>query len=222
MNPIFEEDGMHWVRIPGVRVFGKHGCFTRPEFRSERVSYEVMTPPAAQGVMDNTLWREGAKWKLERLELLSRIQTYQMTRHEASSVYTNATNLIKGGGVDMDSNFTLRRTVLLHEPDYLLHFRLGHEDYDTVRKLEAMALRYLAQGRTFYSRYLGMREMEARVKLVTKREEAPPVVDDTRELGFMVHSYTWEDGKRVKTGFFNARLDHGIMEVPMKPMMEAS
>lgn len=211
-----------------VRVRGDLGCFTRPEMKVERVSYEVMTPSAARGVLEAVLWKPEICWHVHAIEVLAPIKWTSFRRNEVQSRASE-----RAGEILADEDRTQRNTVALRDVDYVVSasFALTHRagPADVVAKYVEMFLRRLRKGQQHHAPYLGCREFAARVELA---EGALPPVDAAvdRPLGFMFYDFDWPeflggespaDGASVKPLFFEARLTGGVVRVPMRDEVRA-
>jgi CRISPR-associated protein Cas5d len=198
-----------------VRARGPMACFTRPELKVERVSYEVMTPSAARGVLEAILWKPAIRWRVERIHVLNPIKFGQMKRNEVNS------RLSERGNHETyfaDEDRAQRNTLFLTDVDYIIEAsfemtpKAGPED--NVTKFTEMFQRRLEKGQRFHQPYLGCREFEAIV------EPAPDPLPTPHEslkglhpLGLVLHDI--EFGPENKPRFFEARLHDGIMDVPL-------
>jgi len=227
-----------------VGIDGERACYSNPAFRSERYTYPVITPPAAAGIMDNTWWRPGVRWVVERIDVLKPIQTYTQTVNEIkvcpqtleSALKYRVAKLLPSseavqvqGGVNIETNRTLRRTTMLYDVSYNIWMRAVCADWRLAKKAEASTCRFLLSGRSFRPRCLGMRELDAKVRLVTMLDhdgvahtDLPRPIPLTQDLGWMVHSYVWENGVRKQVGLFHAYLNAGTLLVPPEPMRMVS
>jgi CRISPR-associated protein Cas5d len=197
-----------------VRARGPVACFTRPEMKAERVSYEVMTPSAARGVLEAVLWKPSIRWHVHEIAVLAPIQWTSFRRNEVGS---RASPKVQDFYVE--ERRAQRNTVALRDVDYVitcsfeLTRRAGPEE--NVRKFEEMFERRLGRGQSFHQPYLGCREFVAEV------EPAPPEVrpiqpEVNRPLGLMFYDFDYgPDGKiSVRPLFFEARLKGGVLHVP--------
>lgn len=203
-----------------VRIRGQWACFTRPEFKTERFSYEVITPSAARGVLEAILWKPAIQWQIRRILLLSPPRFIALKRNEVTkraSVSTAVRALRGGTPMDYyaDEDRSQRNTLALRDVDYAVEaeFRMtarqGSED--NPRKFDEMFRRRLERGQFHMQPYLGCREFPAIVEPYTGSPS--PLADLTRELGYMLHDvrYRREGNEPV---FFRARLQGGVIEVP--------
>lgn len=202
-----------------VRVRGEIACFTRPEFSTERVSYELMTPSAARGVLEAILWKPAIRWEIHSIALLQPVRWIEFRRNEVNSRISTreaASAALHGGSLRefyADEDRAQRNTLALRNVDYLVEAsirmtaRAGAED--NPRKFQDMFLRRLERGQQHYQPYLGCREFPA---WVSPDSEALQPRDETRELGLMLHDIAF--GAKNEGHFFEARLEHGVMRVP--------
>lgn len=206
-----------------IRVRGQLAAFVRPELKAERVSYPVMTPSAARGVIEAILWKPAIRWRIDRIKVLAPIRWTAFRRNEVDSrASIPAAALIEQGGVApmllADESRAQRNTVALQDVDYVVdtHFEMTERagDGDNVKKFTEMFLRRVSSGQHFHQPYLGCREFVADIEPVT--EETPALIDETRDLGLMLWDLDFVNG-RGRPRFFRARLDRGVMEVPADP-----
>lgn len=201
-----------------VRVSGPYACFTRPEFKTERVSYEVMTPSAARGVLEAILWKPAIRWHVERIQVLSPIRFEAIRRNEVNSKAS-----LRGdtGAYFADEDRAQRNTLMLKDVDYVVeaHFtmtdRAGSED--TIRKFIEMFERRLSRGQCFHTPYLGCREFAADFRPAPEDVAVPGELAADRDLGLMLHDLTFSADGKATPHFFQARLRQGVLEVPEVP-----
>ncbi len=202
-----------------LRARGPLACFTRPELKVERVSYPVMTPSAARGLLEAVLWKPAIRWVVERIHVLAPIRFVPFRRNEvATKASAPARAVIEGGGVITpyfaDDDRAQRNTLALRDVDYVVEARFeltgkaGAED--TVTKFVCMFNRRVEGGQHFHQPYLGCREMVAEV---LPAEGAPPPVAASRDLGLMLWDIDYKQG-RNRPLFFPARLEGGVLVVP--------
>ena len=204
-----------------VRILGPWACFTRPEFKTERLSYEVLTPSAARGILEAVLWKPAIFWHVRRIRLLSPVQFVQFKRNEVNSRVATpkaATASRTGARIDdyfADEDRAQRNTVALRDVDYavdaemVMTLRAGPDD--NPRKFDEMFRRRLERGQFHMQPYLGCREFPAIVEPYTGNP--PPLEEESRDLGLMLHDIRYSGG-RNEAVFFNARLSKGVIEVP--------
>ncbi len=202
-----------------LRAFGPLACFTRPELKVERMSYQVMTPSAARGLLEAVLWKPAIQWRIERIKVLAPIKFTAFRRNE---VNTKASPprlaTIREGGVApiffADEDRAQRNTVALRNVDYVVeaHFTMTARagEADNMAKFVEMFRRRVEKGQHFHQPYFGCREFIANV---IPADSAPDPVDDSRDLGIMLWDIEFGP-KGNRPIFWPARLDHGVLNIP--------
>lgn len=203
-----------------VRVRGELACFTRPEFKTERFSYEVITPSAARGIFEAILWKPAIQWHIRRILLLAPPRFIQLKRNEVTkriSVSNALTAAKRGDPLDYfaDEDRSQRNTLALRDVDYAVEAefemtsRAGSDDNH--KKFDEMFRRRLEKGQFYMQPYLGCREFPCIVEPYTGTPA--PIETATRDLGYMLHDLHYSP-KGNEPVFFKARLDRGIVEIP--------
>jgi len=205
-----------------LRARGPLACFTRPELKVERVSYPVMTPSAARGLLEAVLWKPAIRWQIERIHVLSEIRFTSFRRNEVSTKASAPTAAMvrEGGTVHSffaDDDRAQRNTVALRDVDYVVEAFFTMTDRagpgDNVIKFEEIFQRRVDKGQTFHQPYFGCREFDAEILPAT---DAPAPLDDSRHLGLMLWDIEYAP-RRNRPLFFDARLEHGVLEIPPSP-----
>ena len=206
-----------------LRVSGDYACFTRPEMKVERVSYDVMTPSAARGVLEAILWKPQIVWRVTRIDVLKPIRWTSVRRNEVASVISTdnvktAMNPGKGAlGLYADEDRQQRATLLLREVDYLIHARFDLTEQadpsDTLAKYAAMFRRRTEKGQCFNQPYLGCREFSAAFSWVDPAGPWPEPIAESRDLGWMLYDLEYR-GSEPAPSFFRAQLDNGTVRAP--------
>ncbi len=204
-----------------LKVWGDYACFTRPEMKVERVSYDVMTPSAARGILEAILWKPAIHWVVTRIDVLKPIQWFSIRRNEVASVISkrNVSQAMKSGKKDLaiyvDEDRQQRASTLLRDVAYLIHARfdlINPGPEDTEGKFLGMFERRASKGQSFHRPYLGTREFAAQFELIPKDNPLPKPIDKTEELGWVLYDLDYEDHYRPR--FFKARLEQGRMTIP--------
>lgn len=209
----------------GVRllVSGDLACFTRPEMKVERVSYDVMTPSAARGILEAIHWKPAIRWVIDAVHVLKPIRFRSLRRNEVGSKVPagKVRSAMKSGDLGglrlrVDEDRQQRAATLLADVAYVIeaHFEMtakaGPEDNEG-KHLDTFNRR-AARGRCFHQPSLGTREFPARFELLPPDAALPAAIEESRDLGFML----WDidhAGDRSSL-FFRARLEKGVMRVP--------
>ena len=213
-----------------LEVSGPFACFTRPEMKVERVSYDVMTPSAARSVFEAILWKPAIRWRVHRIEVLRPIRWMNLRRNEVKSVVSVASvrSAMNGGQTDLaiyadDSDERAQRAaLLLKDVAYRIHAQLEavtDEARGNPGKYIDMFTRRANKGQCVNQPYLGCREFAADFRLVEKVHTASAAIPETRELGWMLHDLDFTHPTDPQPRFFNAKLQAGVVEVP--PFEEA-
>ena len=204
-----------------LRATGDLAIFTRPELKTERVSYPVMTPSAARGLLEAVLWKPAIAWRVERIRVLNEIYFTAFRRNEVNTKASSpAKAIIADGGAlkhyFADDDRAQRNTVALRNVDYVVeaHFTMTPKagPGDNVNKFVDMFTRRVEKGQHFHQPYFGCRECVAEVM---SAEDAPSPIKATRDLGIMLWDIDY--GKRNRPRFFAARLEGGVLDVPENP-----
>ncbi|MGH7630030.1 MAG: type I-C CRISPR-associated protein Cas5c [Gemmatimonadales bacterium] len=205
-----------------IRARGPLAVFTQPALKVERISYPVITPSAARGILEAVLWKPGMRWHVRRIQVLRPIEFIAFRRNEVNSkTPAPSAALMRDGGEPplyfADDDRAQRNTVALRDVDYVveaelaLTTRAGAED--NLTKFAEMFRRRLDKGQHFHQPYLGCREFPADV---LPADGAPAAVNDTRDLGIMLWDVAYgPQGNRPV--FFRAKLQDGVLEVPPDP-----
>jgi len=206
----------------GVRAKGPLACFTRPELKVERVTYPVMTPSAARGLLEAILWKPAICWHIDRIHVLAPIKYTAFRRNEINTkAAAPKSSLVKNGGVTKpyyaDEDRSQRNTIALLNVDYVIeaHFTMTDKanGEDNVNKFLDMFERRVRKGQHFHQPYFGCREFVADV---TPIEESWNPIPETLDLGQMLWDIEFGP-ERNEPLFFPARLEGGILHVPDKP-----
>lgn len=205
-----------------ARVRGDLAVFTEPAFKVERITYPVMTPSAARGILEAILWKPAMRWRVERILVLKPMRFIAFRRNEVNrrAAAPAASVVAKGGSMRpyfADEDRAQRNTVALRDVDYVIeaHFELTNRrgPDDNVEKFVEMFERRVAKGQHFQQPYLGCREFAADV---LPADGAPRPIDATADLGHMLWDIEYA-GERNRPIFFPAAIRGGILEVPPDP-----
>ncbi len=205
-----------------LEVWGDFACFTRPEMKVERVSYDVMTPSAARGIVEAIYWKPEIRWEVTRIRVLKPIRFTSIRRNEVASKIpagTVATTMKQGRGslgMYVEDDRQQRAATILRDVAYVIEARfeiLGGEN-NAGKHLDQFQRR-ARDGRCFQRPYLGCREFPADFALIDDGQalpEVPPDFQGERDLGYMLHEIDFDDGMTPR--FFRAILRDGVMDVP--------
>lgn len=220
-----------------VKVWGDFACFTRPEFGVERVSYEVMTPSAARGILEAIFWKPEFRWRVREIAVLKPIRQYSILRNEMNSVQSDRSARgwqANGGGYYADGDRAQRHTLCLRDVAYIIRADVELRDHASGHpaKYRDQFRRRVKRGQCFTQPYLGTREFSAFFGPPDGDEE-PIERGEEHGLGLMLFDVEFEPGAKgavaytghgaggrtvqrgdAKPKFFHARLYGGVLKVP--------
>lgn len=205
-----------------LEVAGPWACFTRPEMKVERVSYDVMTPSAARAVFESILWKPAIRWRAQRIEVLRPIRFINLRRNEVSAVVStrNVQQAMAAGsgtlGLFIEDERQQRAGYFLRDVAYRIHadLSLAPGCTEPLAKYTEMFTRRARKGQCVNQPYLGCREFAAQFRLVEDGEEQYPALAETRALGWMLHDLDFRNPADPQPRFFNAQMVNGVVDVP--------
>lgn len=207
-----------------LEVSGDFACFTRPEMKVERVSYDVMTPSAARAVFESILWKPAIRWHIGKIEVLKPIKWISVRRNEVGAVLSvrNAQEAMnKGTGnlaLNVEEERQQRAGLFLRDVAYRIyaHFELQTNAgaNNTPGKFLDMFERRAEKGQCINQPYLGCREFACDFRLVGDLAAEPPPIGENRDLGWMLHDLDYAKPADPQPRFFRAMLANGVLQVP--------
>lgn len=207
-----------------LKVWGDHALFTRPELKVERLTYDVMTPSAARGILEAIHWKPAIRWVIDWIHVLEPIRHQSIRRNEVghkapAGNIKRAMNRgdLEGLSILVDDDRQQRASTVLLRPAYLIeaHFVLTDKagPGETEGKHLDIFNRRAQRGQCFHQPCLGTREFAAHFEWLAPDAALPAAVPETRDLGLML----WDIDHAVAgrpSMFFRARLEEGVMQVP--------
>lgn len=213
----------------GIRllIWGERACFTRPEMKAERVSYDTITPSAARGILEAIHWKPAIVWRIDRIHLLKPVRFESIRRNEVGNKIStgSVSKAMKEGSINglaqyVDEDRQQRATTLLRDVAYVIeaHFELTQRagPDDSVGKHLDIFNRRARKGQCFHTPCMGVREFPASFALINQDEPLPDSLlteaEKNRDLGWMLHDIDFANGNTPR--FFRAELKEGVIEVP--------
>lgn len=214
-----------------LEVWGPMACFTRPELKVERVSYDVITPSAARAVFEAIFWKPAIHWQVTKIEVLNPIKWTTVRRNEVGAVASK-------NPIFIEDKRQQKNSLLLQDVRYRIwaklefipqwkrkepkNARIDEEEADLLRKDEnpgkynAMFERRASKGQCFNQPYLGTREFSASFRLMKpEQEELTPPISESRDLGIMLYDMDFQGNpEKPEAMFFRARMEQGVIIVP--------
>ncbi len=221
-----------------LEVWGDYACFTRPEMKVERVSYDVITPSAARAIFEAVFWKPAIRWHIKQIEVLAPIRWISVRRKEVGALMSD-----RSDGIFIEDQRQQRAGLFLRDVRYRLHAELefippgrrskvmnpvhevlqndwenqGLRKDENPGKYNAIFERRARRGQCFTRPYLGCREFSCHFRLVddtvTASVQFPPI-DESRELGFMLYDIDFSNPDSPQPAFFPARMNKGSVAVP--------
>ena len=206
-----------------LEVWGDMACFTRPELKVERVSYDVITPSAARAIFESIFWKDAIRWEVTKIESLNPIKWTSVRRNEVGAV---AGKNIKS--IYIEEKRQQKNALLLKDVCYRIYAKLifipvrdrknlKHEPGfdENPGKYNAMFERRAAKGQCFNQPYLGTREFAASFQFVDPSVgDLRPAIEEDRDFGIMLYDMDFSDINNVQPMFYRAKMVQGMIMVP--------
>lgn len=203
-----------------MEVWGEYACFTRPEMKVERVSYDVPTPSAARGMVESVYFHNGLRWIIDRIYVCKPIRFTNILRNEVASKISARNVLTEANGkkrsyIDRNADIQQRATTMLRDVHYVIeaHFEMTDKanPSDNPGKFQDIVKRRLRSGQAYMQPYLGCRECTAHFRLWEGGDI--PTIDETRDLGYMLYDMDYSDSQNIQPMFFRAQMVHGVIDL---------
>lgn len=207
-----------------LEVWGDYALFTRPEMKVERVSYDVMTPSAARGLMEAVYWHPGMRWSVDRIHVCSPIRFTNLRRNEVKATVSarSARTVMERGTGDLylctSENIQQRASMLLRDVHYVIEAHFDITDRaapgDNPGKFQDIIKRRVRKGQFYHQPYFGCREFPAHFKLCEHIPNCPKELTGERDLGWMLWDMDYSNPEDIQPMFFRAVLRDGVLDVP--------
>lgn len=209
---------MEFDRPVEIKIWGEFALFTRPEMKVERVTYPVMTPSAARGVLEAIFWKPEFTWNVQEIAVLKPIKYFSILRNEVNSRASDRAArgwATSGGGFFASEDRAQRNTLALADVAYIIRANVVPKSSEAglEAKYRDQFRRRVARGQCFAQPYLGTREFTASFAAPNEDDRPEPI---TLDLGRMLRDLSYLPGRSgaARPSFFEARLEHGILHVP--------
>lgn len=212
---------MYGVRL---KIFGDYACFTRPEMKSERVSYDAPTPSAVRGILEAIHWKPAIAWRVDAVHVMRPVKFENIRRNELGNKIPLGTvrSVMKKnqGSLEtfIEDDRQQRASLVLKNVEYYVeaHFVLTDKagSNDSPGKHLDIFNRRLAKGQVYHQPCFGCREFPAFMEPAGSIPISPLAgsPDGNRDLGWML--YDLDYGNSHTPMFFRARLDSAVLRVP--------
>lgn len=208
-----------------MEVWGAYASFNRPEMKVERVSYDLITPSAARGLIESIYWHPGIRWIVDRIHVLAPIRFASLRRNEVKSTVSarNARAAMERGYGELylvtSQDIQQRAALLLQNVRYAIeaHFEIVPERAgagDNPGKFQDIVSRRIAKGQFYSQPYLGCREFPAHFAPCRDIPPCPEELRGERDLGYMLYDMDYSAPENIRPLFFRAVLRDGVLHVP--------
>lgn len=207
-----------------VRVQGDYALFTRPEMKVERVSYDVITPSAARGLIEAVYWKPAIRWVIDKIHVLNEIEFTNVRRNEVSEKASESEARRRMNGTTNAPMYLAatevrqqRAALVLKNVDYVIeaHFEMTEKAglEDTAEKHYNIALRRFRKGQYFHAPCLGTREFGAKMDLIEDGDIPQSPLEGRRDLGWMLYDLDFSNPRDIQPKFFKAEMREGIIDL---------
>lgn len=207
-----------------VEVWGDYACFSRPEMKVERVSYDMMTPSAARGLIEAIYWHPGMRWFIDRIHVCAPIQFTNIRRNEVKDTISarKVKRVMESGQGELylatPDSIQQRAAMVLRDVRYVIeaHFEMTDRaaEGDNPGKFQDIMKRRLAKGQFYHQPCFGVREFPAHFSPCHQTPPCPEELKGTKDLGWMLLDMDYSDPQNIRPMFFRAVLKDGVLEVP--------
>lgn len=205
-----------------IEVWGDYALFSRPELKTERMSFDVPTPSAARGIVEALYFHPGLLWHIDRIYVLKPIRFASIRRNEVESKIS-ASNMRSVAQGDTQKELYLvapnerqqRAALVLQDVHYVIeaHFTMtaNANPGDNPGKFQDIVTRRAERGQCFHTPYFGCREFPAKFRRWSGGNI--PAIDETRDLGLMLYDFDYSDPENITPTYFRAKLENGVLNV---------
>ena len=205
-----------------LEVWGADACFSRPEFKVERVSYDFITPSAARGILESVFWHPGLKWHIDRIHVLRPIQFANIRRNEVSAKISarNVQTAMKSGTpayLATTEHIQQRATTALKHVRYIIdaHFSMTDKAApgDNPGKFQDIIKRRIQRGQFYSMPYFGTREFPAFFAAPKEIPSCPKELKGKHDFGYMLYDMDYSNPEDIRPQFFRAIMQDGVVDL---------
>ena len=213
-----------------LEVWGPYACFTRPELKVERVSYDIITPSAARAIFEDIFWKPAIRWEINRIDVLNPIQWMSVRRNEVGK--TASASIGKMKPIYIEDARQQRNALILKDVRYRIWAKMifippkdrkiddgSHGNDENPKKYQEMFQRRASKGQCFTQPYLGTREFSAYFKFIDEElagttASMKPPISETRDFGIMLYDMDFENPQKTMPMFYHPMMKEGSISVP--------
>lgn len=213
-----------------LEVWGDYALFTRPEMKTERVSYDMITPSAARGLLESVYWHPGMRWVIDRIHVCAPIRFLNLRRNEVKSTLSarSARTVMERGSGELwlatSNDIQQRASLLLRDVRYVIeaHFEMTDRAApgDNPGKFQDIIKRRIRKGQFYHQPCFGCREFPAQFALCEQMPDCPEELLGERDLGYMLYDMDYSNPEEIRPLFFRAVLRDGLLAVPPRDSEE--
>ena len=214
-----------------LEVWGDYALFTRPEMKVERVSYDVMTPSAARGLIEAIYWHPGLRWVIDRIRVCAPIRFTNLRRNEVKAVIPRiaksekaAQDMLEHGTAQLNPLYIAgdirqqRAALLLQDVRYVIEAHFDMTDKaapgDNPGKFQDIVKRRIQRGQFYHQPCFGCREFPAQFRWCEEPPPCPEELKGPRDLGWMLYDMDYTNPEDIRPLFIRASLEDGVLRVP--------
>lgn len=207
-----------------LEVWGDYALFSRGEFKVERITYDVMTPSAARGILEAIYYHPGLRWIIDRIYVLSenKYANFKLNELKSKASSAKARNIILGGNPDglyinRKEDIQQRTALVLKDVHYVIeaHFEMTSKanPSDNPGKFHDIFVRRAEKGQCYHTPYFGCREFPVKFRL-WESEDIPTVYNGSeKDLGYMLYDFDYSNLRNIQPMYFKAILKNGVLDV---------
>ena len=209
-----------------LEVWGDYALFTRPEMKVERVSYDIMTPSAARGLVEAIYWHPGLRWIIDRIHVCAPIRFTNLRRNEVKSTLSarSARTVMERGKGELylctSDDIQQRAALLLRDVRYVIeaHFDMTSQAApgDNPGKFQDIVKRRIKKGQFYHQPFFGCRESPAHFRWCEELPPCPKELLGERDLGWILYDMDYTNPEDIRPLFFRGTLRDGVLEVPAR------
>lgn len=213
----------------GLEVWGDYACFTRPELKVERVSYDVITPSSVRAIFEAIFWKPAIYWQVTKIEVLNPIQWFSIRRNEIGAVAT-------GTPLYLEEKRQQKNSLILKNVRYRIWAKMifipirqrseglfeKHEPdkNENPQKYYEIFERRAIKGQCFTQPYFGTRECSASFQLIEDTSTLQTPIAEDRDLGIMLYDMDFSNPKNIQPMFYRPQMHQGVIIVPPRDSEE--
>jgi CRISPR-associated protein Cas5d len=214
------------MKLPAVDVKADFACFTRPEMKVERTSYEIPTPSALRNILQCILWKPAIDYQIDKIEVLLPIKFINLRRNEiGNKIAKPSTKIMQQNtgnlGLYIEDNRQLRAGLFLRDVAYRIHASFVMTNKaganDNLAKFFEMFQRRLQKGQCFTQPYMGTREFSCSFQPADDNKHP---ITESKDFGWMLYDIDFSDAKQPMPLFYQAKMEHGVINIPTRSSTE--